>query len=479
MLETLRFIHLIRSMVKVQRQSPAQVHALQQRRFRELLHHAHEHSPYYRRQFRGIDLDRCAITDLPPLTKKEMMANYDDFPTDRAIQRTELEQFMAEPANLGKFFRGRYVVCHTSGSQGQPALIVQEPSAGMTTLALQMARGNTLPKNILTAIKRLIRPTRWSLVTLKPDFYPSGIMFAYLPPGGRRMIQLQWLSLFDPLAETVAKLNEFQPDFLTGYASILEPLARQERQGNLRLRARGRLKQLTNISEPLSEEVRINLENAFGVHVSNQYGMGECPHLSVGCPYAPGSHLSSDLAILEVVDDDYRPVPAGTQGTKVLVTNLVNRVQPFIRYEIDDMVTMSPTPCPCGSHFPLIQSVTGRAQDKLWVQVDGGYRDLTLFPFRVGLQKCFEVGEYQIVQTGHNRYVLRVVPLAGQTIDIERVRAQVMAPMVLEGLADAIDVRVQIVDKIRPDPRSGKLKRVQNMMGPPPTVAGGDRKAAA
>src|SRR5262249_30473437 len=278
----------------------------------------------------------------------------------------------------------------------------------------QMARGNTLPKSILTAIKRLIRPTRWSLVTLKPDFYPSGIMFAYLPPGGRRMIKLQWLSLFDPLAETVAKLNEFQPDFLTGYASILEPLARQERHGNLRLRATGRLKQLTNISEPLTEEVRLKLQSAFGVHVSNQYGMGECPHLSVGCPHAPGSHLNSDVAILEVVDDNYRAVPDGVQGTKVLVTNLVNHVQPFIRYEIDDMVTMSPAPCPCGSQFPLIQSVTGRAQDKLWVQVDGGYRELTLFPFRVGLQKCFEVGEYQIVQTGHNRYALRVVPLAGQ-----------------------------------------------------------------
>jgi phenylacetate-coenzyme A ligase PaaK-like adenylate-forming protein len=313
---------------------------------------------------------------------------------------------------------------------------------------------------------------RWSLVTLKPDFFPSGIMFAYLPRAGRRFFELQWLSLFDPLAETFAKLNEFQPSFLTGYASILEPLAREERDGRLQLGATGRLKQLTNISEPLSEEVRNNLENSFGVHVSNQYGMGECPHLSYGCPFGPGSHVNTDFAILEVVDDQYRPVPAGTPGSKILVTNLVNHVQPFIRYEIDDVATMSATPCPCGSYFPLVRSVTGRAQDQLWVEANGDYREMSLFPFRVGLQQCFEVAEYQIVQTGHNRYLLRVVPLSGQRIDPERVRAQIQTPLAMEHLADLVDLQVQIVDAIKHDPRSGKLKRVQNLIGPPPVRMG-------
>jgi phenylacetate-coenzyme A ligase PaaK-like adenylate-forming protein len=406
---------------------------------------------------------------LPPLTKQQMMVEYDDIPTDRSVRRVDLERFMAEPANLGKYFLGRYVVCHTSGSQGQPALIVQEPEAGLVTMALQIARGNTLRKNPITAIQRLMKPMRWAVVTLKPDFYPSGIMFAYLPAAARRLFKLEWLSLFDPLPETVAKLNAFAPNFLTGYASILEPLAREEKAGRLRLQATGCLKQLTNISEPLSEEVRTKLEAAFGVHVSNQYGMGECPHLSYGCPFGPGSHLNLDLAILEVVDDQYRPVPAGTAGCKILVTNLVNHVQPFIRYEIDDVVTMSPSPCPCGSHLPLVQSVTGRAQDQLWVEVNGKHQELSLFSFRVGLQKCFEVAEYQIVQTGHNRYLLRVVPLGGQSIDVDRIRAQIQTPLAMEHLAGIVDLQVQAVDAIKPDPRSGKLKRVQNLVGPAPT----------
>ena len=44
-----------------------------------------------------------------------------------------------------------------------------------------------------------------------------------------------------------------------------------------------------------------------------------------------------------MVDDEYRPVPAGVPGAKVLVTNLYNRVQPLIRYEVGDVVTLSPS----------------------------------------------------------------------------------------------------------------------------------------
>src|SRR5262249_21760065 len=136
MLDTLRFILRIRS-YDLRHMTAAQVPGLQDRRFRQLLRHAHTHSPFYRRRYRGIDLERCAISDLPPLTKPQMMAEYDDLPTDRAVCRIGLEKFMADPSNLGKYFLGKYVVCHTSGSQGQPALIVQEPEAGMVTLALQ------------------------------------------------------------------------------------------------------------------------------------------------------------------------------------------------------------------------------------------------------------------------------------------------------------------------------------------------------
>ncbi len=41
-----------------------------------------------------------------------------------------------------------------------------------------------------------------------------------------------------------------------------------------------------------------------------------------------------DLALVEVVDEHNQSALPGTPGLRVLLTNLVNRTQPLIRYEI-------------------------------------------------------------------------------------------------------------------------------------------------
>src|SRR5262249_14848849 len=143
MLHTVRFILLVNALVEAYKHpgAPARLQNTQQQSFRNLLHYAVAHSPFYERRFRGRDLERCPIADLPPFDKKEMMAHFDEVVTDRAVTREGLEKFIGDPNNLGNLYLGRYVPSHTSGSQGQPALILQEPHGVAITLALQMARG--------------------------------------------------------------------------------------------------------------------------------------------------------------------------------------------------------------------------------------------------------------------------------------------------------------------------------------------------
>jgi putative adenylate-forming enzyme len=470
MWDTLRFVGLIfRLSRSVKRKKRGQLLAMQEQRWRQMLRHAVARSPFYRRRFAGIDLRTCRPDDLPTVTKAELMANFDDVVTDRRIKLADAKQFLADRDNLGRLFLDRYVVCHTSGTQGQPAVIVQEPRDLAYAFALNLARGHALPKRASTLLGRLFKRTRMAVVTVQPDFNPSGVAFTYMPAGARRYVELLWLSLFDPLEENVAKLNAFQPQYLTGYASVLETLAREQREGRLRLRGRG-LTQINNMSEPLARSTRDELVETFGVHVTDNYSTGECMALSSGCPKGMGSHLNVDLAMLEVVDDENRPVPPGTPGSKVLLTNLYNRVQPFIRYEIGDVVTMSTKPCPCGSRLPLITAVNGRTADQFWVQAGGRYQQLSPYLFRAAIHNCLEMAEFQVVQTDRNRFVVKAVPMPGAVLSPERLRRPLREAFAAEGLDDVVDVDVQIVTEIEADRRSGKKRRMRSLVGPPPSL---------
>ncbi len=54
-----------------------------------------------------------------------------------------------------------------------------------------------------------------------------------------------------------------------------------------------------------------------------------------------GLHVAEDVVVLEVVDELGLPVPPGTPGYKVLVTSLIGRTVPLIRYELADSVTLA------------------------------------------------------------------------------------------------------------------------------------------
>ncbi len=55
----------------------------------------------------------------------------------------------------------------------------------------------------------------------------------------------------------------------------------------------------------------------------------------------------------------------------MLVTNLVNPVQPLLRYEMNDIIELG-DPCPCGSHFRVISQVIGRNDDVLYLRTQSG-----------------------------------------------------------------------------------------------------------
>lgn len=82
-------------------------------------------------------------------------------------------------------------------------------------------------------------------------------------------------------------------------------------------------------------------------------------------------HVNVDWVVFEPVDADYRPVAPGEQSHTVLISNLANRVQPILRYDLGDSVLERPDPCPCGNPFPAIR-VQGRSADVLTFRSPAG-----------------------------------------------------------------------------------------------------------
>jgi phenylacetate-coenzyme A ligase PaaK-like adenylate-forming protein len=104
-------------------------------------------------------------------------------------------------------------------------------------------------------------------------------------------------------------------------------------------------------------------------------------------------------------------VPAGQPGARLLVTNLHNLVQPLLRLEVTDLVTLDPDPCPCGRTLVRVSTIHGRSDDVLSLAARDGGR-VAVHPLQFALlTRDPQVREFQVVQDGP---ALRVLVVLGQ-----------------------------------------------------------------
>ena len=225
-----------------------------------------------------------------------------------------------------------------------------------------------------------------------------------------------------------------------------------------------RPKNIVSSAEPLDEKTSALVEEAFGIAPYNFYAASEAIGMAQDCSLHRGLHVFNDNVVLEIVDEKGKQVPAGREG-HVVLTNLTNRCQPLIRYQMNDLAAYSKEECECGLPFPLLKAVSGRREEVLWVEKGKGYE--TLHP--ISFVEFFVPGlrRLQVVQVKRNSLLRRV---AGQGAK-EGLRTLVLRRMgeILDGkgLKGIVDVDVEFVDGIAPDPKTGKTRIVVSKVGPP------------
>ncbi len=257
-----------------------------------------------------------------------------------------------------------------------------------------------------------------------------------------------------PLERIVAALNAFQPDYLTAFPSVAGLLAAEQQAGRLRIAPAT----ISTMSELRTPEVTARVEAAFGVRPFDLYGTTE-GLWGCDCPHHAGMHLFDDLTLVESVDEDGRPVPPGEPGARLLVTNLFNLVQPLIRFEVSDVVTLDPEQCPCGRTLPRVRALDGRADDVLHLPAAAGGR-VAVLPLQFAVVSGDRaVREFQVVQRG-DRLTLRIALADGAPVahTTGRLRDRVTARLRELGVHDPW-VEVETVAALERPP-SGKLQLV-------------------
>jgi phenylacetate-CoA ligase len=125
------------------------------------------------------------------------------------------------------------------------------------------------------------------------------------------------------------------------------------------------LKTLLTVGETCSPARMGRIARMLGVGVVNAYGSTETNSLALPCP-AGRIHLTEDRHFFEVIDPETdEPRPDGTRG-ELVVTSLISRAMPLIRYRTGDLVVIETSPCPCGERLRVLTHY-GRVDDRLEV----------------------------------------------------------------------------------------------------------------
>ena len=406
----------------------------QQSALRRLLARATKHSPFHARRLGGIDpahFDLAQLPALPTMSKADMMASFDEIVTDRRINLSDVQTHLQRTGRKPELYAGRYFATTTGGSSGLKGVFLYDWDAMIDFGARIMVSAGPPPADA-RVVATIASPGAIHILRLG---------FALIDGEHFRVVDTP-VTL--PLGEIVGRLNEQQPDVLFGYPAMLFRLAVEQEAGRLSI-SPVRIRSSAATLTPVAEE---RIAAAFDAPVIDTYGATEG---IVGTRPAGSAvfTFASDLAIIELVDKEHRPVPVGQPSAKVLLTNLFNLAQPLIRYEVEDQFVLAKA---VGGSGHLSATVNGRAMSEF------DYGNTCVYPGGIVslLMTYPAVIDYQIRQTPRG---VDVDLLSWAACDTAALSRQVKRLLVDAGLTDA-QISVRQVDKLDVDSATGKHRRV-------------------
>jgi putative adenylate-forming enzyme len=357
----------------------------QEKKTKEIARYAVKHSKFFKEHYNKYDLNK--FSSLPIVNKRIMMDNLTEYNT-LGLNKDELINFALNVEKTRDFsarFNGINIGM-SSGTSGNKGIVITTKEEENYIKAMYASR-LVLPKGEKINCAFILR-----ISTPAFDYHQSGHKLTYIN-------QLQ------PIEKTMEQLEKLNPNIVSAPPSMLKLLAAELQTGRLKISP----KLVYSYAEVLYPDVKEYLQNSFKCKVHEIYqGSEGCYALT--CRQG-NLHINEDMVFFELLDDRGLATKDGEPGHKLLVTDLHKKSQPIIRYELNDIITISKEKCSCGSNFRVIKQIQGRADDMFW-----GLRTDTKEPqfifqdyiSRNIISTSEDIEEYQATQDGYTEIALRM-----------------------------------------------------------------------
>lgn len=201
----------------------------------------------------------------------------------------------------------------------------------------------------------------------------------------KSLFDVRQISFTTPADEAIRRISAYRPTMLQGYPSILEHIcdtAMQQQQ---------QLPQVSHVftsSELLTDRTRESLADGFGARIIDIYGSTEFKEIAVQCGFGR-YHVNFESVYVEAVANP------GSSRKRLLITSLLNKAMPLIRYDIGDFGEVASGKCDCGREGPYLYSLDGRHSELL--QFPSG-EVLSGYSLTLAIEEFPEIKSYSFVQ---------------------------------------------------------------------------------
>lgn len=333
-----------------------QIRNYQNQELRKLIEVCRTRSPFYRERLLELSIDqREDLKQLKPMNKSVLMENFDTLNTVGIELNDAMEVALSKELShsyLG-YYQDRFVLGLSSGTSGNKGLFLTDRELTEKLPFVFLARGGIKLRHLPFRILFCLR------------VFSQGFADIRSP-----LINLTYCATMTPPEEIIALLNQNRVNILMAPPSLVRCLL------PFRDQIRHPLKQIVCYAEVLEKEEKARFEQIFSTTVIEIYQASE-GQIASACRYG-NLHINEDLVLVELTDENGNEIrEAGKVCSHMYVTNLVNTVQPLLRYEMNDLIVLGEE-CPCKSKFRTIDRILGRNDDVLYFTVDG--KKVPVFP---------------------------------------------------------------------------------------------------